>query len=190
VLYKSRFNFNELIGGRTRTRTLDPLIKSHQIALIYQAHFDISSVRLEIEPERELENVETSIWRHYYAARYSPPLSCACPDQIRAKVAELVKQENTTSRTKRWFGRFDILIKKEFLFVQLSRPEAKNMTRSPLRLVSRNAVNRTVGPKRPPSRNLRTREYLTEAEVERLMEAVKDNLLVVMKAPALSAGGP
>jgi len=46
-------------GGRTRTRTLDPLIKSHQMALIYQAHFDISSVRSGIEPEGKLENVET-----------------------------------------------------------------------------------------------------------------------------------
>jgi hypothetical protein len=38
---------------------LDPLIKSHQITLIYQAHFDISSVRSGIEPEGKLENVET-----------------------------------------------------------------------------------------------------------------------------------
>jgi len=38
---------------------LDPLIKSHQITLIYQTHFDISSVRSGIEPERKLENVET-----------------------------------------------------------------------------------------------------------------------------------
>ena len=38
---------------------MDPLIKSQQIALIYQAHFDISSVRSGIEPERKLENVET-----------------------------------------------------------------------------------------------------------------------------------
>jgi site-specific recombinase XerD len=49
------------------------------------------------------------------------------------------------------------------------------MARSSLRLVSRKAVNRTVGPTRLPNRDLRTREYLTEAEVERLMEAVKDN---------------
>ena len=37
----------------------------------------------------------------------------------------------------------------------------------PYALVSRKAVNRTVGPKRPPNRDLRTREYLTEAEVQR-----------------------
>lgn len=41
--------------------------------------------------------------------------------------------------------------------------------------MSRKAVNRTVGPKRPPNRDLRTREYLTEAEVQRLKEAAKDN---------------
>jgi hypothetical protein len=38
---------------------LDPLIKSQHITLIYQAHFDISSVRSGIEAERKLENVET-----------------------------------------------------------------------------------------------------------------------------------
>jgi hypothetical protein len=58
---KFRLNFNEMVGGRTKTRTWDPLIKSHQITLIYQAHFDISSVRSGIEPERKLENVETKI---------------------------------------------------------------------------------------------------------------------------------
>ena len=45
-------------GKRTRTRTWDPLIKSHQITLD-QTHFDISSVRSGIELERKLENVET-----------------------------------------------------------------------------------------------------------------------------------
>jgi hypothetical protein len=30
-------------------------------------------------------------------------------------------------------------------------------------------------PRRPPNRDLRTREHLTEAEVERLMKAMKDN---------------
>src|SRR3974390_2305376 len=59
VRVESRQIFKVLDGGRTRARTWDPLIKSHQIALIYQAHFDISSVRSGIEPERKLENVET-----------------------------------------------------------------------------------------------------------------------------------
>src|SRR5262249_45624979 len=34
---------------------------------------------------------------------------------------------------------------------------------------------RTVSPKRPPNSELRTREYLTEAEVERLMNAARKN---------------
>jgi integrase len=44
-----------------------------------------------------------------------------------------------------------------------------------LRLVTPATTNRTVTPKRPPNANVRTREYLTEAEVERLMEAAKGN---------------
>lgn len=45
-----------------------------------------------------------------------------------------------------------------------------------LRLVTPNAVNRTVAtPKRPPNKELRTREYLTEGEIRRLMDAAKGN---------------
>ena len=52
--------------GAQGLRTLDPLIKSHQIALIYQVHFDISSVRSGIELDRKLKNVETKIvWRSF-----------------------------------------------------------------------------------------------------------------------------
>src|SRR5262245_49416612 len=51
--------------------------------------------------------------------------------------------------------------------------------KSHLRLVTPAAVNRTVTrkrmPKRPPNGDLRTRECLTEAEVERLMNAAKGN---------------
>jgi type 1 fimbriae regulatory protein FimB/type 1 fimbriae regulatory protein FimE len=36
-------------------------------------------------------------------------------------------------------------------------------------------VNRTVTPRRLPNSELRTREYLTVAEVTRLMEAAKHN---------------
>jgi integrase len=36
-------------------------------------------------------------------------------------------------------------------------------------------LKRTVAPRRPPNRDLRTREHLTEAEVERLMDAAKGN---------------
>jgi site-specific recombinase XerD len=49
------------------------------------------------------------------------------------------------------------------------------MAKRHLRLVTSAAVNRTVRPKRPPNADLRTREYLTEAEVERLMNAAKRN---------------
>jgi site-specific recombinase XerD len=38
-----------------------------------------------------------------------------------------------------------------------------------------NHCNRTVAPKRPPNKDLRTREHLTEAEVERLIKATQDN---------------
>lgn len=49
------------------------------------------------------------------------------------------------------------------------------MAKSHLRLVAPATVNRTVTPKRLPNRDLRTREYLTEGEVERLMQAAKGN---------------
>jgi integrase len=49
------------------------------------------------------------------------------------------------------------------------------MAKSQLRLVKPATVNRTVTPRRPPNRDLRTREYLTEAEVERLMEIAGRN---------------
>ena len=49
------------------------------------------------------------------------------------------------------------------------------MARSQLRLVTPTTKKRTVRPRRPPNADLRTREYLTEAEVERLIETVKGN---------------
>jgi type 1 fimbriae regulatory protein FimB/type 1 fimbriae regulatory protein FimE len=49
------------------------------------------------------------------------------------------------------------------------------MAKSHLKLVTPATANRTVTPKRVPNADLRTREYLTEAEVERLMEAAKGN---------------
>jgi integrase len=48
------------------------------------------------------------------------------------------------------------------------------MAKPNLRLVLPRSVNGTVPPRRKPNAELRTREYLTEAEVERLMK-VKDN---------------
>ena len=44
-----------------------------------------------------------------------------------------------------------------------------------LRLVTPSTVNRTVTPKRRPNAELRTREHLTQAEVERLIQAAKGN---------------
>src|SRR5215470_17815011 len=49
------------------------------------------------------------------------------------------------------------------------------MAKSRLRLVAPGTVNRTVTPKRPPNADLRAREYLTEAEVERLLRATRSN---------------
>jgi integrase len=47
------------------------------------------------------------------------------------------------------------------------------MAKPSLAIVSPGTVNRTVGPVRRPNAQLRTREYLTAAEVESLMEACK-----------------
>ena len=52
---------------------------------------------------------------------------------------------------------------------------AKIMAKRHLRRVTPATVLRTVTPKRPPNSDLRTREHLTEAEVERLIKATRDN---------------
>src|SRR6478735_1027637 len=52
---------------------------------------------------------------------------------------------------------------------------AQRMAKRHLRLVTPVTVNRTVTPTRPPNSKLRTREYLTEAEVERLINAARRN---------------
>src|SRR5262249_42775891 len=49
------------------------------------------------------------------------------------------------------------------------------MAKTHLRLVTPATVNRTVRPTRPPNADLRTREYLTEAEVERLTNVARKN---------------
>ena len=49
------------------------------------------------------------------------------------------------------------------------------MAKRRLKLVAPTTVNRTVTPKRPPNSKLRTREYLTAAEVDRLMNAARKN---------------
>jgi integrase len=49
------------------------------------------------------------------------------------------------------------------------------MAKSHLKLVAPATEKRTVVPTRRPNADLRTREYLTEAEVERLLKATKGN---------------
>ena len=49
------------------------------------------------------------------------------------------------------------------------------MAKSHLKLVTPNTVKRTVTPKRRRNGDLRTREYLTETQVERLMKAATGN---------------
>ena len=56
-----------------------------------------------------------------------------------------------------------------------------------MRLVTPSTVLRTVMPRRPPNRDLRTREHLTEAEVERLMEAAKGKTATATGTPPWSS---
>jgi len=65
--------------------------------------------------------------------------------------------------------------KRAFVRTVVSIDRAKPMAKSHLKLVTPATINRTVIPMRPRNSDLRTREYLTEAEVERLMEAAKGN---------------
>jgi integrase len=55
------------------------------------------------------------------------------------------------------------------------RHRAKYVGEAHLELVTPATVKRTVTPRRPPNAKLRTREYMTEAEVERLMAAARGN---------------
>jgi site-specific recombinase XerD len=52
---------------------------------------------------------------------------------------------------------------------------AEIMAKSHLKLITPTTVNRTVTPLRLPNKALRTREHLTETEVEKLMGAAKGN---------------
>ena len=52
---------------------------------------------------------------------------------------------------------------------------AKTLAKSHLSLITPATEKRTVAPKRPPNADLRTREYLTQAEVERLLNAARGN---------------
>ncbi len=49
------------------------------------------------------------------------------------------------------------------------------MAKTPLRLVTPTTKKRAVGPLRRPNSELRSREHLTEAEVEKLVEAARGN---------------
>jgi type 1 fimbriae regulatory protein FimB/type 1 fimbriae regulatory protein FimE len=49
------------------------------------------------------------------------------------------------------------------------------LAKSHLSLLTPATEKRTVAPKRPPNADLRTREYLTQAEVERLLKAARGN---------------
>jgi integrase len=49
------------------------------------------------------------------------------------------------------------------------------MSKAHLTLVTPSIVNRTVTPQRRPNADLRTREHLTEAEVQRLVDAARKN---------------
>jgi site-specific recombinase XerD len=53
--------------------------------------------------------------------------------------------------------------------------EGQTHDKAHLKLVTPTIVNRTVTPKRLPNAELRTREHLTEAEVERLIGAARKN---------------
>ena len=57
------------------------------------------------------------------------------------------------------------------------------MAKAHLKLVTPNTKNRTVTLKRPPNASLRTREYLTESEIERLLKAARANRWVTVMRP-------
>jgi integrase len=69
----------------------------------------------------------------------------------------------------------------------MDRAEAWIMAKTKLRLVAPTTVNRTVAPRRPKNAELRTREHLTDSEVEKLIAAAgvnrhghRDALMVLM----------
>ena len=61
--------------------------------------------------------------------------------------------------------------------------EQKIMAKSHLKLITPTTENRTVTPTRRPNAELRTREYLTETEVEGLTEAAKGNRTATATPP-------
>ena len=81
----------------------------------------------------------------------------------------------TTNRPTRHPVRLTTVRRRGIIRTVRGAGSAKPMAKSHLKLVTPAIVNRTVTPRRPPNADLRTREYLTEAEVERLMKAAKGN---------------
>jgi hypothetical protein len=74
---------------------------------------------------------------------------------------------------------------------------AKDMTKSHLKLVTPAIQKRTVMPKRRRNGDLRTREYLTEAEVERLIKAAignrhgrRDTTMILVATGPVGLAGP
>jgi site-specific recombinase XerD len=67
------------------------------------------------------------------------------------------------------------VLKKPVIRTVIHAQGAIYMAKSHLKPLAPGAVNRTVTPKRRPNAHLRTREYLTETEVERLLKATRGN---------------
>jgi integrase len=67
------------------------------------------------------------------------------------------------------------VLKKTVIRTVIHAQGAIYMAKSHLKPLAPGAVNRTVTPKRRPNAHLRTREYLTETEVERLLKATRGN---------------
>jgi integrase len=67
---------------------------------------------------------------------------------------------------------------------------AKHMSKARLTLVTPAIVKRTVALRRPPNADLRTREHLTEAEVERLMDADSEEPLGASRCHDSASGLP
>jgi hypothetical protein len=64
------------------------------------------------------------------------------------------------------------------LLIEDIRDTQEKMTKSRLAIVTSTTVNRTVKPLRRPNAELRTREHLTAAEVEALIEAARATVMV------------
>src|SRR5690348_3862613 len=78
--------------------------------------------------------------------------------------------------TRRQYSLHDPLSEERSSYEQFVRLGGqKRMAMPQLRVVTPSIANRTVTPRRIANRDLRTREYLTADEVDRLMTAVKGN---------------